>query len=69
MTRQEFMQKLNALSPEQFERLLPHLEADLAASDRLIELKQQIELGRHSAATEPLQDATEVYSRVRESLP
>ncbi len=68
MTKQEFIEQFNALSPDQIERVLPYLEADVAAVDRMADLKQNIEAGRRSAEESPLEDAADVYSRVRKSL-
>ena len=68
MTKREFIEKLEALSPEQVASVLPYLEADLAAVDQLLALKAAINAGRKSAESDPLQDASEVYNRARESL-
>ncbi len=68
MTKREFLDQLDALTPEQVARVLPFLEADLAAVDDLMALKQSIDQGRRSAASAPLQEASEVYRRVRKAL-
>ena len=68
MTKGEFIEKLEALSPEQVESVLPYLQADLAAVDQLVALKAQIDAGRRSAESDPLETAAEVYNRARKSL-
>lgn len=68
MTKQEFIKRLEALSPEQVERVLPYLEADVDAADRLGALHASIAAGRKSAEEAPLQDAPAVYDHVRKSL-
>lgn len=68
MTKQELIKQLDALSPEQVDRVLPYLEADLAAVDQLADLKRNIDFGRHSATQSPLQDAPDVYARARKSI-
>jgi len=68
MTKHEFIKHLESLSPEQVEQVLPFLEADVAAVDELVALKQSITDGRRSAEDTPLEDASDVYDRVRKSL-
>ena len=68
MTRAQILERLGKLSDDQFARLAPFIEADLAALDDLDEIHAEIEAGRNSAATEPLLTADEVYQRARKSL-
>jgi hypothetical protein len=68
MTKAEFIEKLESLSPEQVESVLPCLEADLAAVGQLAAVKAEIGAGRRSARSDPLEDSTDVYYRARKSL-
>lgn len=68
MTRKDLIRKLEALSEEEFARVVPFLEADVDAVGNLADLHQEIEAGRRSAATEPVLDAKDVYARVRRSV-
>ncbi len=68
MTKREFIKQLDALTPEQVERLLPYLQADVAAVDKLDELKEHIDAGRRSALESPSLDTHEAIDRARKSL-
>lgn len=68
MTKHEFIERLESLTPEQVERILPYLESDVAAVDRLADLHHDIDVGRRSAKTDLLDDADQVYDRIRKSL-
>ena len=60
--------ELKGLSKGRFAKVAPFLEADLDAADDLTALHKEIEAGRHSAATQPILDAKDVYARVRQAL-
>jgi len=68
MTRQDFIRKLATLSDEEFNRVVPFLEADLEAVEDLAALHVEVAAGRKSAAAEPLFDAKDVYARARKAL-
>lgn len=68
MTKQQIIEKLDTLSDAELQRVLPYLEADLNAIEGLDELHRHIQLGRNSAACEPLQDSSQLYDRLRQSL-
>jgi hypothetical protein len=68
MTKHEFIRRLESLTPEQVQRVLPYLESDVEAVDRLADLHRDIDAGRRSVQTEPLEEADQVYERIRKSL-
>lgn len=68
MTREQILERLGKLSEDQFARLAPFIEADLAALDDLDDLHAEIEAGRLSAEADPLLTADEVYRRARRAL-
>ena len=51
MTKEDLIKKINELSDDRFEHVLPFLEADLDAAEDLGALHRAIEAGRRSAAT------------------
>ena len=63
MTRAALLARISSLSDDQVAAVGPYLEADLDAVDELDELRDQIELGRASARTEPLADSRSVFER------
>ena len=68
MTREELVQKLQALSADQYSRIAPFLEADIESVDDLAALHQEIESGRQSADQEPILESKDVYARARKAL-
>jgi hypothetical protein len=68
MTKEDLIQKLQALPEDEFARVAPFLQADLEALDDLEALHQEVEAGRRSATTEPVLEAADVYARVRQAL-
>jgi len=68
MTKHEFIRRLESLTPEQVQRVLPYLESDVEAVDRLADLHRDIDAGRRSVQTDPLEEADQVYERIRKSL-
>jgi hypothetical protein len=68
VTRQEVLQKISELADDQFATVAPFLEADLESTPNLASLHNEIDAGRKSAALEPLQEANEVYTRIRKRL-
>ncbi len=67
MTKDDLIKQLKGLSKKQFVRVAPFIEADLDAADNLAALHKEIEAGRRSAATQPILEAKDVYSRVRQT--
>ncbi len=68
VTKEDLIKRLKGLSKGRFAKVAPFIEADLDAADDLTALHKEIEAGRHSAATQPILDAKEVYVRVRQAL-
>jgi hypothetical protein len=68
VTKDDLLKKLADLSDEEFARISPFIEADLESSEDLALLQREVEAGRHSAKTEPLLEANDVYTRVRDAL-
>lgn len=68
MTKEDLIKRLKGLSKGRFAKVAPFIEADLDAADDLAALHEEIEAGRHSAATQPILDAKYVYARVRQAL-
>ena len=68
MNRRELIERIEALSEDEIERVGPYLEADLDALVDLDELRAELARGRESARAEPLLDHDEVVRMVRERL-
>jgi len=68
VTKEDLIKRLKGLSKEQFARVAPFIEADLEVADDLAALRNEIEAGRRSAATQPILEAKDVYARVRQAL-
>lgn len=68
VTKEDLIRRLKGLSEDRFAQVAPFLEADLDAVDDLAALHKEIEAGRRSAASEPILEAKDVYSRVRQAL-
>jgi 5,10-methylenetetrahydrofolate reductase len=68
VTKEDLIKRLKGLSKGRFAKVAPFIEADLDAADNLTALHKEIEAGRHSAATQPILDAKDVYTRVRQAL-
>jgi hypothetical protein len=57
--------RIEALSEDEFNRVAPYLEADLESVADLGELKAAVEAGRRSAQSEPLVDDAQVRAEAR----
>jgi len=68
VTKEDLIKRLKGLSKGRFAKVAPFLEANLDAADDLAALHKEIEAGRHSAATQPILVAKDVYARVRQAL-
>ena len=68
VAREELVQKLKALSAEQYTRIAPFLEADIESVDELAALHREIDSGRQSGAQEPTLESKDVYARARQAL-
>ena len=68
VTKEELIKKLKGLSAGRFAKVAPFIEADIEAADELDALHKEIQVGRQSAATQPILEAKEVYARVRQAL-
>jgi hypothetical protein len=68
VTKEDLIKRLKGLSKGRFAKVAPFIEADLDAADDLGALYKEIEAGRHSAATQAILEAKDVYTRVRQAL-
>lgn len=68
VNRSELLERIAALSQEDLDRVAPYVEADLDAVNDLDALHEEIELGRRSAAEEPLIDDDEVAASILAKL-
>lgn len=68
MTKRAVIRKLENLSPRDFAKVAPFLEADLDVLNDLEAMLDEVAAGRRSAASEPILSNREVYSRVRKKL-
>lgn len=72
MTRAALLQRIENLTDDEFEQVVPFLEADLDAlqehlpAEDLADLVRAAELGRESARTEPLLDNDAVFAMARD---
>ena len=68
MTRAELIQRIQALTDEELERVLPFLEADLDLLADVEELREELRRARESARREPLLDHEELLRSLRQLL-
>ncbi len=68
MTRKQLIDRIQALSEEDFARVAPFLEADLDSTPPPGRLLEEILLGRLSAKHEPLVEHDDLMRRVDDQL-
>lgn len=68
MTRAELIQRIQALTDDELERVLPFIEADLDLVADVGELEEELRRGRESARLEPLVDHEELLRSLRQLL-
>ena len=68
MSRLELIERIKLLSEDEVDRVAPYIAADLDALADLDGVREEVRLGRVSAATEPMLEDADVLAQVLKRL-